>query len=384
MSIILRLSLCGWLLLFGFADLWASEDNGFPYGLPFEQSETPVYSFGEFKALTALKMDFSSSRIKNPEAWMRVRQRCKVNRVDLVFTQFPVDTSQWKRAYHHLLKDRLFSLFHLDPELNNKDLEWRLVLQTGCESSEEAKKYFHGFVIYYDVTDPEIMQAPSTLEDVEKLLNGKAVIKDSTVLKVMNRNRKWQNVLVVMDWTGSMYRYGAQVVIWHKLNLENSGLKHFVFFNDGDKKRNWQKELGRTGGIYYAASRDIYQIVETMGEVMNKGYGGDAPENDLEALMKSIQKLEGFDEVVLIADNKSPVRDLALLDNLKTPIRIVLCGAQSRKIHPDYLKIAFKTKGSIHTVEKDILEMAQLKEGDIIHIEGIRYKVRGGELELFR
>ena len=58
-----------------------------------------------------------------------------------------------------------------------------------------------------------------------------------------------------------------------------------------------------------------------------------------------------------------------------------LCGSGG-SIHPDYLKLAYTTGGSIHTIEEDILNLARLNEGEIIKIAGRSYKIRNGEFGL--
>jgi hypothetical protein len=359
-------------------------ESGYPFGIPFESVEVPVYQFQQLTPQVFLRMNFADAGILNPREWTEVSCRTEVVQIDLVFTRYPLDSTMWKTSYQKLIHNRLRSLFSLDPNLNRKDIVWRLVLQTKCQSEAEARNYFHGFVIRFKVTKPEVMQKLSTAWDVEKVLTGRAVTADSSVMRIMNRNDSWKNVLVVMDWTGSMYEYGAQLVLWHKLNMDRSGIKHLVLFNDGNRKATYQKEVGRTGGIYYTPCSNLEDVIETISTVMQNGYGGDAPENDLEAVLKGLQNVSDFDEVVLIADNRSIVRDLALINAIKRPVRVVVCGIDQNKISPDYIKIAYKTRGSLHTVDEDIIAMGSLKEGDIIEIEGFRYKVRAGELERFK
>ena len=111
--------------------------------------------------------------------------------------------------------------------------------------------------------------------------------------------------------------------------------------------------IGKTGGIYLTAADKLEKVVFTMEKVMMKGDGGDAKENDLEALLKAIHYLEDYRDIILIADNKSPVRDIELLNKIDRPVRIILCDVQD-KPHPDYVKIAKETGGSIHTLQEDI------------------------------
>lgn len=348
-----------------------------------EQLEVPVYQFEQLEPTVALRMDYAGSAIQNPDAWLKVRDRGVVKEIDLVFTLYPLGGQAWRERYEQLIQERMRSLFALDPSLRNAPVHWRLVVQTKCKDIYEARSLFHGFVLRYKVTRPQIMDALSSASEIEEVLSGKVVVTDTSVRTILDRNRHWKKVLVIMDWTGSMYQYGAQLVLWHKLNMQTSGIQHMVLFNDGDRKSTQQKVVGRTGGVYYTRCQDLGQVIETISTVMHNGYGGDSPENDLEAVVQGIQRVSDYEEVLLIADNRSRVRDMALLNAIKKPVRVLLCGKGKEQIHPDYLRIAYKTRGSIHTVEEDIVAMASLNEGDMIEIEGFRYKVRAGELERF-
>lgn len=113
--------------------------------------------------------------------------------------------------------------------------------------------------------------------------------------------------------------------------------------------------------------------------------GGEPPENDLEAVLKGIQQRQDIEEVVLIADSYSRVRDMELLSQIDIPIRIILCGAEEKNsfyqvlkpdINEEYLTIAHRTKGSIHTLRQDILNLSEKKEGEIVEIGAHRYILR--------
>jgi hypothetical protein len=73
------------------------------------------------------------------------------------------------------------------------------------------------------------------------------------------------------------------------------------------------------------------------------------------------------------------VKDIELLKNFNRPVHIVLCGSSGGRVLLDYLAIAWKTKGSIHTMEEDITKIASMSEGESIRIGGSTYKIMGGE-----
>lgn len=332
----------------------ADDDEVLYKDIRLKRIEVPFYTFAEYTPQVALRMGYAQFEIQNAQEWDSVASRNIPYEVDLVFTKYPKNLKRWRTDYDDLLNDRMSTLLEMDSSFKRPEVKWNMILQTRPESEEEAKSYFHGFVIKYKPKRIRVIEEVKSPAQLKALIAGKATIKDSTVIKVLNRHPDWHNMLVVADWTGSMYKHGAQLALWHKKLLlrEPDRVKHFVFFNDGNKKKSWQKAIGKTGGVYRAKSNDLEEIVETMEYVMKKGNGGDAPENDLEAVLTGIQYLEEWEELILIADNKSEVRDLELLTKIDRPIRIILCDFKG-KVHPNYLEIAQKTGGSLHTIHKD-------------------------------
>jgi hypothetical protein len=201
---------------------------------------------------------------------------------------------------------------------------------------------------------------------------------DLVVDKVLSRNN-WSQKLIVCDVTGSMNPYVQQLLTWYQLNISKEKNLQFVFFNDGDNKSTSEKKIGMTGGIYYQNKPTIEELVNKVSFVQGKGGGGDGPENNMEALIKGVSLANLYKELVMVADNHAPVKDLELLTSFSKPVHIILCGASGGFIHPDYLQIAWKTKGSIHTIEEDIVKIASMLEGETIQIMGRKFKIMGGE-----
>lgn len=199
---------------------------------------------------------------------------------------------------------------------------------------------------------------------------------DSTVAKVFKRHN-WKNAFIVMDVTGSMYPYMAQLLQWLKLTLTDKEKRQFLFFNDGDNKDDDKKVIGKTGGIYPVFTNKYDEIEKTIITAMENGSGGDAPENNMEALLESDSICSDCDSIVMIADNWAPVKDISLLARYHKPVKIVLCGVFD-KINKDYLKLARETKGSVHLIEEDIYSLSLLKEGETIKIHGATYKLVEG------
>ncbi len=352
------------LTLWSNSMLGSSTDTLTYEGTTFFRHEIPVYHFTKFNLQQVFHMPYADY-IMAPEEirrWQHIAQKVEVYEIDLVFTLYPKDINKWRTDYHELLSDRLNMLFQLDTSFHSTKIKWNMILQTDCETEEQAKDFFHGFVVKFRPKKVRMIDEVKSPKHLRALVRGVAATRDSTVFKVLERNPQWENMLVVADWTGSMYKYGAQLVQWHNLHLstETSRVKHLVFFNDGNKQRTVQKKIGKTGGVYYCKSTEIEEILKTMEMVMSRGDGGDSPENDIEAILTGVRYLKDYDEVVLIADNNSDVRDLSMVKSLNIPIRVILCGKRRTHIHEDYLKVAAQTGGSIHTLNKDIFDIDAL------------------------
>ena len=59
----------------------------------------------------------------------------------------------------------------------------------------------------------------------------------------------------------------------------------------------------KTRGIYFSTAANFKQVKATGKKCMQNGYGGDAPENDVETLIKGLKKYPNSGEVILIPDN---------------------------------------------------------------------------------
>jgi hypothetical protein len=207
------------------------------------------------------------------------------------------------------------------------------------------------------------------------------VLRDSTILKVFERHEDWNDMSIVGDLTGSMSPYTAQILLWHKLNVESntSRTKHFTFFNDGDNKPNKSKKTGATGGIYHDIGDSFEDVQKLAKQCMSGGNGGDTEENNVEALISAMENCPECKEFVLIADNYATPRDMKLLDQVTKPVRVIVCGAGSN-INPAYLQIAFKTGGSLHTLKSDLDELVDKSEGSKFEFEGVHYQIKAGEI----
>jgi hypothetical protein len=251
------------------------------------------------------------------------------------------------------------------------------VAQQKCSSDYEASRLFHGFVIHYRAT-PTAASTAWERDYFKKAASGQIVLADSSVLKIMKRKKEWKEMMVVCDVTGSMSPYITQVMVWQTLNFKKKIAKNFVFFNDGDNTPDASKITGATGGIYATNSDNLDSVINTATVAMTSGFGGDSPENDVEALLYGIAKYKDCKEIVLIADNWADMRDYSMIRKVNKPVHIIVCGAVGR-INTQYLDLARACGGSVHTMEQDLDNLAKLNEGEVITIGATKYRIIKGK-----
>jgi len=210
-----------------------------------------------------------------------------------------------------------------------------------------------------------------------------SVKTDSPILsKLLSPPADIANKLIVTDITGSMYPYAKQVINWYEKYLEkNATPLCFVFFNDGDKKPQVLKTMGNAGGVYFNQSNDLSEIVRTMTTAANNGGGGDLAENNIEAILTGLKEYPKTKTVIMLGDNTAPVRDIELLKRVKKPVKIILCAFSSKdEVNIDFIKIAYLTKGSLHTFDKDLYDFSNEDTKGVVEINKFNYVFSEGRV----
>ncbi len=304
------------------------------------------------------------------ESWHGAR----LLRIDLVYTDFPKGNRRRQQA---LNRQRLLELERRMPgRLRHETESWGFIRQTNCHTEAEARALPHGFLLTYSDKDelPDFTDATQLVELTEG---------DSTIFHALGRNTSWHKMLVVTDLTGSMSPYTAQLLLWFML-AENTGrVEHIIFFNDGDDKPDAEKIIGNTGGVYHTQTKSFEAIAELANRVVERGTGGDEPENNLEALLYGLKICPECEDIIMIADNWATPRDLVLIDQVNKPVRIILCGTDNG-INPAYLNLARSTGGSVHTIEDDLDNLINLNEGQEMKIGREIFVIRKGKFELLK
>lgn len=311
----------------------------------------------------------------------KLLDQVEVTRVELVYSKYPETNNFQEIQQRKLNLARLEELEKTAPQLFQPHVEWEFVAHV-VNTASEAKELYHGFVVYYNKKEekkiekkeqPETPELPNTpnpeipvptfaynqeSEEATFIKEGKP--QANSTYQVFDR-QDWKDVVVVCDWTASMYHFATPVLLWHSQKStqnDTSSIQNFVFFNDGDDTPNNQKKIGSTGGIYATKTGSVDEALQIMEESKAAGTGGDFPENDLEALMYAQKNFPNAKSLVLIADNMAAVRDIKLLEELKKsqiPVHILIARTEEIDlIRPEYWDIAIQTKGTIHTLEKDI------------------------------
>jgi hypothetical protein len=325
----------------------------------------------DYKVLT-IETGYGEFMIKN-EADLAKLKNASIVSVDLVYTRYPQDES-----FDELNKKRIGFLHLICPDVfGNPVTKWRLVAQTNCTSKTKAASMFHGFVITYREA-PLFTGGGTDKNYIRDVAEGKRAMPDSTIFKIFKRNN-FNEAAVVADFTGSMSPYIAQVLLWYYLNFNSGKISDFSFFNDGDAQPDHEKILGKVGGIYYCKSGNKDTVLNVASRCISGGYGGDAQENDVEAILYTLQKNKNIKEIILIADNLAPIRDVNLASKITVPVHVIVCGYRPGLLNTQFLDLAYATKGSIHTIEEDLENLKDLQEGKTLILGGVEYKLIKGK-----
>jgi len=183
--------------------------------------------------------------------------------------------------------------------------------------------------------------------------------QDSTTYRTLARNlRRWPNAVIVCDLTTSMYPYSTQLFAWFRKNARHPSVKSIVFFTDCDSLGRQTQPGGPAGQMFVTRSSDAKLSLPVMIDATrNTMNNGDEAENDLEALLFAQLTFPDASHLILLADNSSPVKDMALLHQIRKPVHVVLCGTTHRTdqaFQPEYLTLTRHTSGSLHTLEDDL------------------------------
>ena len=357
----------------------------------FIYKEVEVYSQNTNEKSVYLKNGYASSAIQSPVHWPLKAKQYFVKEIRIIFTKYPVDKNFWNTNYYDLLAARLNAVFAIDARLNNTEIIYTLVLQTGCKSSDEAKDMMHAVEIVYELgtpptektdekidpltyTDSLYMDNPDSLAWINDMNKAskffkKSKAKDTVVLKGLDAFKLKDSLLIVIDCTGSMAPYYSQVSLWAARNFSPN--HYYVMFNDAGSRL---LPLGNTGGYEEGRVKSVSELIKLLKKASGiKGANKESAENDVEGLLAGIKAFPDNRGIILVADNAVCVRDYKLLLRVKQPVHVIPCG-YSDILNPQFLNIAHYTGGSVFWMDEYINNWAGLCTGDVFAMGSYYYR----------
>ena len=237
-----------------------------------------------------------------------------------------------------------------------------------------------------DLADKEVrFMASSAVSMSDKISRVRQLGKtyELTSYQALDRNiEKWKNIVIVCDITTSMFPYTTQVFDWMMENTDNTSIKGIVFFTDCDSLGR-QTKGKLPGKMFSIRQKDELLLWDTMFAAINNTENNkDKPENNIEALLYAQKNFPDADEIVMIADNSSEVKDMRSLSKIKKKVHVILCGETFQKnyaFQSDFVEVAKKTKGSIHTIEDDIENVSKVKEMSIVRVGNVYFRFHKGK-----
>ena len=74
---------------------------------------------------------------------------------------------------------------------------------------------------------------------------------------------------------------------------------------------------------------------------------------------------------------------LPKLMQLGKPVRVVVCGvAKGDVVNLDYIYLARFTGGSIHTIDEDLTDLSDKKDGDAFKVGAQYFRLEGNRIQL--
>lgn len=200
--------------------------------------------------------------------------------------------------------------------------------------------------------------------------------EDKVLEIVMDRNN-WKNKLLISDVSSEMLPYALKLAKWYNEHRSGDTKTQFVLYNN-----YILKEGSDAGSALYMVSPNYDSLVEKI-RFVHDGIGFEKAEHDLKELITNKGLTDGYEDVILFVDKDAGLRDYEHFKNLTAPVHIVLC-VDDRRPNAQHLTVAWKTKGSVHSISGDYTDIGNLQEGDTFKMEGFEYKLMGGEFVSIR
>jgi len=202
---------------------------------------------------------------------------------------------------------------------------------------------------------------------------GREYTEDMVLETVMDRNN-WTNKLLISDVSYEMLSYAHKLAKWYNENLKAGETTQFVLYNNGQ-----QREKGESGSAFLMVSPQYDSLVKLI-DYVHKNRQMEKANNTLKRLIEGNGISKTYKDVILFVDKDAGLQDYEYFKQLKAPVHVVLC-VDDRRPNPQHLTVAWRTKGSVHSLSGDY-DLGKLREGDTFKMEGFEYKIMGGEFVL--
>jgi len=255
------------------------------------------------------------------------------------------------------------------------------------DSTRIAEMDGHNFYLqhYYAKKDAQKIEA-NILKTVKRdqdaiAANANYFTENKEEIKAMlYRNKEqWKQKRIVANIDCSMYQYIDELLVWNYFEQSGKSNNSYWLFNGFQNNAKKSETDQHRRGIYEVTKNDVDGFFDTIDKIVNFTCSSNRLENVVEALIIGATDKRPEDELLFIADNYSDVSDLHKLSGLNTPVRVLLT-ASSYGINEQYLEIAYRTGGSIHTKNEDISkeQLKGLKDGEKLRIGKFGYQFLKG------
>jgi hypothetical protein len=155
-----------------------------------------------------------------------------------------------------------------------------------------------------------------------------------------------------------MYPYSTQLYTWFARHSKSPSVEGVVFFTDCDSLGQETQHTPISGQMFVSSEMETEKVLPIMIQAArNTVHNHISQENDMEALLYAQIAFPQAKHLILVADNSSAVKDMMLLEKISKPVHVILCGSpgdSTQALQPEYLEIARRTGGTLHTLEDDL------------------------------
>lgn len=214
---------------------------------------------------------------------------------------------------------------------------------------------------------------------VSRLLMQVGPTYEQTIYRVLDSHPQWQELTLLLDWTRGRMSASAQSMIWQSMHSDDTRIVQWAAYNRLYMGRESKYETEGHTQWRLIEREDFTDMNGLLLELNSMGLGDLTPKNDIAVL----DELSGdTEQLLLIADNASCIEDYYDLGDLDERVHVIVTDVQDY-INPQYISIAYRAGGSLHTAGSDTyFADTTLADGDVLYIDGHSYTFVQGKFYL--